>query len=81
MRRNGARLLFDSGTVKIMGVRISFVSGKKYLSLAVSKSDIIFPPHSSKFFAVKTNASKKCDPFKIVSLPHPPTWFNCGKSA
>ena len=35
IRDNGVNLLNDSGMVKIHGVKISFVSGSDYLSLAV----------------------------------------------
>jgi len=71
MRDNGVNLLNDTGMVKIHGVKIPFVSGSDYLSLAVVKFDTVVPPRSIKILSFKANAVKKGVPFKIVSLPVP----------
>ena len=44
MRSNGVNLLNDRGVVKIHGVKIPFVSSRDYLSLAVTKANVVIPP-------------------------------------
>ena len=71
MRNNHVNLLNDSGMVQIQGVRLPFVSGSDYLSVAVVKFDTVIPPRSTKVLSVTANAVRKRIPFKIVSLPEP----------
>ena len=72
MRTNGVNLLNDRGVAKIKGIKIPFISGKNYLSLAVIKTDTILPPRSMQIVQFKANATKKNIPFKILPLPTPP---------
>ena len=71
MRSNGVNLLNDRGVVKIHGVKIPFVSSRDYLSLAVTKANVVIPPRSSKVVFFRANALKKNVPFKIVPIPYP----------
>ena len=71
MRSNGVNLLNDRGVVKIHGVKIPFVSSRDYLSLVVTKANVVIPPRNSKVVFFRANALKKNVPFKIVPLPCP----------